>query len=116
MASPFSTSGESQWRMSKAHDFNLALTRVIEPTGGPGAELVTLEDAALRRCDETMASGATALDFAAELLLKSAETREEDDIQTATTQRERALRVDGWLLCHVMAPSFFATSLASSTC
>jgi len=30
----------------KAHDFKLALKRVIEPTGGPGAELVTLEDAA----------------------------------------------------------------------
>jgi hypothetical protein len=26
--------------------FKLALTRVIEPTGGPGAELATLEDAA----------------------------------------------------------------------
>ena len=32
--------------MAPAHDFKLALTRVIEPTGGPGAELVTLEDAA----------------------------------------------------------------------
>src|SRR5215813_1310268 len=32
--------------MSEAHDFKLALTRVIEPTGGPGAELATLEDAA----------------------------------------------------------------------
>jgi hypothetical protein len=31
--------------MSEAHDFKLALTRVIEPTGGPGAELATLEDA-----------------------------------------------------------------------
>ena len=31
---------------SEAHDFKLALTRVIEPTGGPGAELATLEDAA----------------------------------------------------------------------
>ena len=38
--------GESQCHMSEAHDFKLALTRVIEPTGGPGAELATLEDAA----------------------------------------------------------------------
>jgi hypothetical protein len=27
-----------------AYDFKLALTRVIESTGGPGAELATLED------------------------------------------------------------------------
>jgi hypothetical protein len=32
--------------MPSAYDFKLAPTRVIEPTGGPGAELVTLEDAA----------------------------------------------------------------------
>jgi hypothetical protein len=28
------------------HDFSLKLTRVIEPKGGPGVELATLEDAA----------------------------------------------------------------------
>jgi hypothetical protein len=28
------------------HDFGLELTRVIEPKGGPGVELATLEDAA----------------------------------------------------------------------
>jgi len=32
--------------MAPAYDLKLALTRVIEPTGGPGAELATLEDAA----------------------------------------------------------------------
>ena len=32
--------------MPPAYDFKLALTRVIEPTGGPEAELATLEDAA----------------------------------------------------------------------
>jgi hypothetical protein len=32
--------------MAKAHYFKLALTRVIEPTGGGGADLATLEDAA----------------------------------------------------------------------
>jgi len=36
-------------------------------------------------------------DFAAELLLKAAETSAEDDIEAATAQMERALRVDGWL-------------------
>jgi len=36
-------------------------------------------------------------DFAAELLLRAAETREESDIEMATAQMERALRVDGWL-------------------
>jgi hypothetical protein len=47
-----------------AHDFKLALTRVIEPTRGPGAELATLEGcSALRRSNETMAPSATALGF-----------------------------------------------------
>jgi hypothetical protein len=32
--------------MAPAHDFKLALTRVIEPTKGPGAELATLVDSA----------------------------------------------------------------------
>jgi hypothetical protein len=36
-------------------------------------------------------------DFAAELLLKAAATREEGDIGAATAQMERALRVEGWL-------------------
>ena len=36
-------------------------------------------------------------DFAAELLLRAAQTREEDDIEEATAQMERALRVEGWL-------------------
>jgi hypothetical protein len=36
-------------------------------------------------------------DFAAELLLKAAETRKESDIDVATAQMERALRVEGWL-------------------
>ena len=34
--------------MARAHDFKRALTRAIEPTGGPGVELATLEDAARR--------------------------------------------------------------------
>ena len=36
--------------MAPAHDFKLALTRVIEPSGGPWAELATLEDAAASFC------------------------------------------------------------------
>jgi len=80
----------------KAHDFKLALKRVIEPTGGPGAELVTLEDAA--RFVGLMKPWRQARphwDFAAELLLKAAETK--SDIEMATAQMERALRVEGWL-------------------
>jgi hypothetical protein len=43
-----SSAGRSAYngRMPKSLDFKLPLTRVIEPTGGPGAELATLEDAA----------------------------------------------------------------------
>jgi hypothetical protein len=33
-------------RMAHAPNFKLVLTRTIEPSGGPGAELATLEDAA----------------------------------------------------------------------
>jgi len=84
--------------MPKAHDFKLAPTRVIEPTGGPGAELVTLEDAArfvglMRPWHQARPHW----DFAAELTLKAAQTGEESDIEMATAQMERALRVEGWL-------------------
>ena len=85
-------------RMAPAYDFKLALTRVIEPTGGPGAELATLENAA--RFVGLMRSWRQARphwDFAAELLLKAAQTKEESDIEVATAQMERALRVEGWL-------------------
>ena len=84
--------------MSRAHDFKLALTRVIEQTRGPGAELVTLEDAA--RFVGLMKPWRQARphwDFAAELLLKAAETRDESDVEIATAQMERTLRVEGWL-------------------
>ena len=84
--------------MAPAYDFKLALTRVIEPTGGPGAELATLEDAA--RFVGPMRPRRQARphwDFAAELLLKAAQTKEGSDIEMATAQMERALRVEGWL-------------------
>jgi hypothetical protein len=84
--------------MPSAYDFKLALTRVIEPTGGPGVELATLEGAArfvalLRPFRQTRPHW----DFAAELLLKAAETGEESDIEMATAQMEPGLRVEGWL-------------------
>jgi hypothetical protein len=81
-----------------AYDFKLALTRVIEPTGGPGAELATLEDATrFVGLMKPWRQSRPHWDFAAELLLKAAETREESDIDMATAQMERALRVEGWL-------------------
>lgn len=85
-------------RMSKAHDFKLALTRVIEPTGRPGAQLATLEDAArfaglLRPWRQAWPHW----DDVAELLLKAAESRKASEIEAATSQMERALRRDGWL-------------------
>jgi hypothetical protein len=36
-------------------------------------------------------------DFAADLLLNAAQTRKRSDIEMATAQMERALRVEGWL-------------------
>jgi hypothetical protein len=84
--------------MPPAYDFTLALTRVIEPTGGPGAELVTIEDAArLVGLMKPWRQSRPHWDFAAELLLRAAQTRAEDDIEAATAQMERALRVEGWL-------------------
>jgi hypothetical protein len=47
-------------RMAHAPNFKLALTRTIEPTGGPGGELATLEDAARF---VVQAPGTTALGF-----------------------------------------------------
>ena len=84
--------------MSEAHDFKLALTRVIEPTGGPGAELVTLEDAArfMGKMRPFRQRGPH-WDYAAELVLIAATTGEEADIERATAQMERALRRDNWL-------------------
>ena len=84
--------------MPPAYDFKLALTRVIKPAGGPGVEPATLEDAALfvGRM-KTWGQARPHWDFAAELLLKAAETRKESDIDMATAQMERALRVEGWL-------------------
>jgi hypothetical protein len=89
---------EPQCGMPPAYDFKLALTRVIEPTGGPGAELATIEDAA--RFVGLMKPWRQARphwDFAAELLLKAAETGKRKDVKAATAQMEFALRVEGWM-------------------
>jgi len=84
--------------MPTACDFTLALTRVIEPTRGPRAELATLQDAA--RFIGQMKPWRQARphwDFAAALLMRAAETRRGEDVEAATAQMERALRVEGWL-------------------
>jgi hypothetical protein len=63
-----------------------------------GAELATLEDAArFVGMMKPWRQSRPHWDFAAGLLLKAAETREEEDIEAATAQMERALRVEGWL-------------------
>jgi hypothetical protein len=85
-------------RMPPAYDFKLALTRAIVPTAGPVAKLLTIGDAA--RFLGQMKPWRRARphwDFAAKLLLKAAQTREESDIEMATAQMEGALRVEGWL-------------------
>ena len=74
--------------MLPAYDFNLALTRVIEPTRGPRAELATLQDAA--RFIGQMKPWRQARphwDFAAERLLKAAEIgyRDSDRADGAST-------------------------------
>jgi hypothetical protein len=84
--------------MAKAHDFKLDLARVIEPIGGPGVEQVTLEDAArfvglLRPWCQAHPHW----DYAAELLLKAAESGKASDVEAATAQMERGLRRDDWL-------------------
>ena len=84
--------------MAPAYDFKLALTRVIEPTGGPGAELATLEDAArFVGLIRPWRQARPHWDFAAELLLEAAQTRDKAVVEMATAQMDRALRVEGWL-------------------
>jgi hypothetical protein len=74
--------------MAHAPNFKLVLTRVIVPNRGPATELATLEDAArfvgLLR---SWRQGRPHWDFAAELLLRAAQTREEEDIEAATAAR-----------------------------
>jgi hypothetical protein len=71
--------------MARAHDVKRALTRTIEPIGGPGIEPATLKDAArsvgLLR---TWRQSRPHWDFAAELLLQAAETGKRRDVEAAT--------------------------------
>ena len=84
--------------MANAHNFKLALTRTIEPTAGPGIALATLEDAArFIALMRPFRQARPHWDFAAELLLTAAETGKRRDVEAATAQMERALRVEGWL-------------------
>ena len=93
--------------MAHAPNFKLALTRAIEPTGSPGfevIELATLEDAS--RFVALLRSWRQARphwDFAAEPLLRAAETGKRRDVEAATAQIERALRLRGGLLCPATA-------------
>jgi hypothetical protein len=78
----------SAWVTGMAHapNFKLALTRVIVPTGGPAAELTTLEDAT-RFVDllRSWRQGQLHWDFAAELLLPG----RRDRVVAATHQMAR---------------------------
>jgi hypothetical protein len=74
-----------------AHNFQHRLARTIEPTGGPGAELVTLEDAArFISLMKPWRQKRLHWDYAAQLLLVAAETGRRSDIGNATaTARAR---------------------------
>jgi hypothetical protein len=70
------------------HDFTLKLMRVIEPKGGPGVELATLEDAArfmgkMRPFRQRWPHW----DYAAELVLVAATTGQEADIERERQRR-----------------------------
>jgi hypothetical protein len=67
---------------AQKHDFSLEPTRVIEPKGGPGVELATLEDAAhfmgkMRSFRQRWPHW----DYAAELVLIAATTGEQADVR-----------------------------------
>jgi hypothetical protein len=75
-------------RKPQQHDFSVKLTRVIEPNGGPGVELATLEDAArfmgkMRPFRQRWPHW----DYAAELVLIAATTGEEADIERERRRR-----------------------------
>jgi hypothetical protein len=86
------SSARVRWAVPKPqkHDFSLKLTRVIEPKGGQGVELATLEDG----CPVHGAYAALERHTPALGLCGGAG---EADIERATAQMERALRRDNWL-------------------
>ena len=79
------------------HNFILKLTRVIEPKGGPGVELATLEDAARFMGKMRPFGSGGCIGIMRRSWRSSATTGEEADIERATAQMERALRRDNWL-------------------
>ena len=71
---------------------------MIEPKGGPGVELATLEDAArLMGHMRPWRQARPHWDHAPALGLKAATTGRQKDVAAATDQMERALRADNWL-------------------
>jgi hypothetical protein len=80
------------------HDFTQKLARTIEPKGGPGVELVTLEDAAkFIGLMKPWRQRRLHWEYAAQLVLLAGETGRRSDIGNATAQMERALKTDNWL-------------------
>ena len=74
------------------------LAEVIRPTGGPIAELVTLRDAARFVTElESWRQARPHWVYAGELVLRAGESGKAADIEEATIQMRRALRVEGWL-------------------
>jgi hypothetical protein len=78
--------------------FRRRLSHPIEPKGGPGALLETLEDCAkfMGHMHRWRQAGPH-WDRAAELILKAAKTGCRADVDASGEQFERALRCDGWL-------------------
>jgi len=71
-------------RSPRSNDFSLELTRVIEPKGGPGVELATLEDAArLMGHMRPWRPARPHWDYAAALVLKAAMTGRQNDVAAA---------------------------------
>ena len=93
-----SIAGDVTERPKRFKYFRSKPARLIEPTGGPGVELVTLEDAARYMGHmRPWRQARPTWDYAAELVLRAATTGRRADIEAATDQMERALLCDGWL-------------------
>ena len=84
--------------MKRLAYFRRRFSHPIEPKGGPGALLETLED-----CVKFMGhmhrwrQARPHREFAAEFILKAAKTGRRADVDAAGEQVERALRCDAWL-------------------
>jgi hypothetical protein len=84
--------------MKRCRYFSRKLVHPIEPSGGPGAILETLEDAArFMGLMRPWRQARPTWDYAAELILRAATSGKRADIEAAAAQMERALRTDNWL-------------------